>query len=419
MKILRVAICVMLIVGILAMSLSVFAVDWGDRVVAQEYLWAYYIYQFLHSIGIDVTYQGILEYTDEVQDTIIDWVVNYIADLIEADSQLSNYSIAQWIAPWQADYDYWGNLRFNSTMLEDMEDFADWLKSELSLIDNNQIVVNPVYTLGGYNLYNVNTWYVAEWRTTSPANSEYMVWRINVENYTGDLFVLPCEYTDSWGLVVMTDNGNITYNSQFQIKYSSNMASETLFMGNGMGNPMTSNIYGLKYWVLYGVRNQTFPLPAGGNRFVSDESMSGQLDNANSDLRQFMDVAKIQRIGDVAIVTATIMPPSIDPSYTEGDGVTIINGVPEYGVINIDDVTVDNLPAVITQNNIPDIGNDGDNPGFSVPWQYINGLIEYVAAPAGAIMALVNEAPVEGVIMLYALIGGIIIFGMIRIMREH
>lgn len=412
MKTLRVAICIVLIVGVLAMSLSVFAVDFTDRVNSYEYLWAYYIYQFLSSIGIDVTYRDIVGYTDEVQDTIIDWVVNYIADLIEADSQPSNYTIAQWVAPWQAEYDYWGNLKYNSTMLEDMQDFAEWLKQKFSLVDNTTVVINPVITLGNYQLYEPNKVYIAARYPNGTPLGIYLSLQITTQ-------------APYYFIYTLTD-----YDAGMPYFCLLNNPLDQAFSITGEGNALRFsddlNTWSLATTVSSGNSATTFRGYTTGTTQYMSSSMNRQIpQDANvwvgtrREFAAFLANAELNIEGDVKFVTSNIVLPEDNPSYTPGDGMTIIDGVPEYSVINIDNVTVDNLPAIITQGKIPDVSNDEENPGFSVPWQAINGLIQYVAAPAGAIMALVNEAPVEGVIMLYALIGGIIIFGMIRIMREH
>jgi len=416
-KILRVAICLMLIVCILAMSLSVFAdnepeptptvppqLDPENPVTLQLEMASMYVWKMLDSWGIKVDVTNWLNGTDDVLAWVKQMMIDYAVDV--------GVTVGQWIAPWLFNEDIWGNLMANDRALNDVEDFANWLIAKFSLSDNqNKTIIAEGSTIsdGGYVIYKLPITLVSQ----NTSN------RMEFTRITADAnaYVLFRKISDSYGNVQNDFMAlSETYGTQItsQVINNSTGSAGTLYTNTCTNSNSNGTIY--YSWAVYSFfsHSNNYPgngYPLTGYQVYSDSKQTIQ-NNLNGKVIQSVDTG-------VSIITGVIYLPDDSPDYTEGDSLIIIDGEPQYQIVDWSEVTVDNLPAVITRNSIPDIGNDLENPGFSVPWQAINGLIQYVAAPAGAIMAMVNEAPVEGVIMLYALIGGILIFGMIRIMREH
>lgn len=416
---LRVTICIVLVVSVLAMSLSVFAEDGVEVVQSQEYLMAYYIWVFLSSIGIDVTYRDILEYNDYIQDTIIDWVIEYIADLIEADSQPSNYSIAKWIAPWQASFDYWGNLQFNSTMLEDMQDFAQWLKRKFSLIDDDTVTINPVYRIDGtYTFYEFGKYYECMYQPGNIISQNYvaimeedLVNGVNtdlvgyipclIENYSSNnnidtyVFLAISSYKPNQIIGIRTTGLTVEVQESFikasSIHYNSFQKQNNgdYYIANAGKSPLLQN----------GNENQW--LVPNGNHWSGDYNS----------FVTFINNLEIETIGDVKVVTLDIEFPVDNPDYNEGDGVIIVDGDPLYKPI-VFSGEITNLPAVVSAGTI-------ENPHLEEAYRPIQGLITYSKDGIGVITSLLYELPDEMIYMWYGLLASIVVWGMIKLMREH
>lgn len=92
---------------------------------------------------------------------------------------------------------------------------------------------------------------------------------------------------------------------------------------------------------------------------------------------------------------------------------TIIDGQPDYSVIQFPDtISVDNLPAVVSTRKI-------ENPHLEDAYRPIQGLINYAKDGISVCTALLYELPDEMVYMWYGMIASIVIWGMIKLMREH
>lgn len=401
----KILITTLLVISLLSCSFSVYAYDYSDRVTSQEYLWAYFIYEFLNSIGIQVSYKGIVEYTDEVQDTIIDWAVNYIADEIEADNMPSNYSIAKWVAPWQASYDYWGNLQYNSTMLEDLEDFARWLKHEFSLIDNQEVPVNPEYTLNGYTLYRTGQWYMVEPLNPNNTNINASNGVANITTPNGEqLFYTYVQWMDGYSIVFLTEHSWYAIVDFY--------ASDTFEMNNG-SKVATMNMsyfkvsdYGVYWTNSWQGYNSWLWKPVGGRHLFY-----GVSHEFSTEFGEFMKNSKIEYEGNVAILTSVIELPSDNPNYTIGDGVTIIDGEPQYGEI-VFSGEITNLPAIVSTQDI-------DNPEIDQIYTNIPPLVEEAGNSMEIFRQIIFRMPDGVLIALYALLSAGVIFGFLRIMREH
>lgn len=408
----KIAISLLLAISLFCCSFSVYAYDEGDRVTSQEYLWAYYIYEFLNSIGIKIEYRGIIEYINEIQDTIIDWAIEYIADEIEAELMPSNYSIAKWVAPWQAGYDYWGNLQFNSTMLEDLEDFATWLKAKFSLINDDVIVVNPVYSLNGYQLYNYNQWYPCEYSDGTPYQDYINVNYTIEQGSTRPLGFFFVRYQHAQGHMVCE-----CYSVAVTINNMGSNRIGVYAMDDGgdinrvsLGAQPADQFWNLSSGGVYYTTNNFVAKPGTGELLwipgdnVTDLTLS-QIRN------QFLPNLEVVQEGDIRIVTATISMPSLDPTYEAGDGMTIVDGEPVYEEI-VFSGEVTNLPAIVSTGEIA-------NPEIDQIYTNIPALVDEAGDSMEIMRQIIFRMPDGVLIALYGLLSAGVIFGFLRIMREH
>ena len=122
---------------------------------------------------------------------------------------------------------------------------------------------------------------------------------------------------------------------------------------------------------------------------------------------------QIQQEGNSKFVTSTINLPTTDPAYTPGDSLTIVDGHPQYSVIDWSgEVTVSNLPAIVSTGRIKDVGLiDAFRP--------ISSLVSAYNDTMHLIVTISYELPVEIWLLAFAIIGGTILFGVLKIMREH
>lgn len=125
----------------------------------------------------------------------------------------------------------------------------------------------------------------------------------------------------------------------------------------------------------------------------------------------FINNLEIETIGDVKVVTLDIEFPVDNPDYNEGDGVIIVDGDPLYQPI-VFSGEITNLPAVVSTGTI-------ENPHLEEAYRPIQGLITYTKDGISVITSLLYELPDEMIYMWYGLLASIIIWGMIKLMREH
>lgn len=422
----RVTICIMLMVSILAMSLSVFAddvnpspsippLDEGGGVMAvNEELLSYYIYLCLRSWGVNIQYADIDGFYDEVENQIINWVIQYLAGLPSA------YSINEWIAPWQASFDYWGNYQFNSSALEDIKDFANWLKQLLGIQDNSIIVLNPNITVNGATVFESNRFYESEdyykegklyvsMSRSNDINSEgtsnirHPYWFIMNNPYDNHFYMIEYQRnTDNyeWSTIYFgqDSNGNVDW-----IASASQMSQETKYgyifrMYHFWPNDNPSNPEGIN-------------LPTSFTPIVYNTSAWGPyiLGNWLNSITNFEEALE----GDNKIITVTVRIPEEGTDYNDGDSIVIIDDNPIYKPIEWDGkVSVENLPAIVSTGNI-------ENPHLEEAYRPIQGLIAYAKDGIGVCTALLYELPDEIVYMWYGLIASIVLWGMIKLMREH
>lgn len=421
----KITICILLIVSVLSLSVSVCATDptpnpdeYWSQVELNNSIMAYYVYLVMQAWGIDVTYEDVTGFNDNVNQTIQDWIIQFL------DSQPSTYSVAQWILPWSVAMDQWGNYKFNSSLLEDVQDFVDWLCIELGIVSNSSYTINPNYALGGINLYRFGQWYECQ---DINGNQQYMLMDIRPtanQSYTiNDCYYFVWHWSDNDICCVAVSEIYGTYQGNCYLKNPNesevaggNMVN-AITLENHTYDPYTSRTiyFDNIYMGGYGVYNIPYAMNWNNYFPVQAHMFDGDL----TELLMFLKTAEITQEGDTKVITGNIVLPDDDLGYTAGDSITIVDGQPYYSVIEWDStVTVSNLPAVISTGNIPTPG-DSLNPGMVEAWRPISSLITTAGEGMAVLLGIVYEFPEEVMIPIFAVMGGIIIFGIIHAMKEH
>lgn len=126
-----------------------------------------------------------------------------------------------------------------------------------------------------------------------------------------------------------------------------------------------------------------------------------------------MNNATIENVGDINIITADIILPIESPDYTNGDSITIIDGDPDYSIIEWDgEVTVSNLPAIVSTGTIND-------PGIGEFFGWIPTLVNTAKDSMEFFQQVIFMMPDQVLICMYAVLGAGVLFGILRLMREH
>lgn len=399
----KILITSLLVIGMLSCSFSVYAVD-ADPVPTyppgyEDYLsqvemnnktMARFIWLLLNSWGIRITYQELEEYNEYVEQHIIEWVIEYLISLP------SSYTIDQWIAPWQVGYDYWGNFRGNANMLEDVQEFADWLVDRLSLEDNSTKVINPVMSLGAYNLYELNTWYYAD-RGNSPPAYIYIQSGMNNGTSPDYYFVWRDTRDNSYNLVFLK---NLSWAGQLAVRLTNDIQDiDTQTVGYRTSTQSWASQSVAPWWIWVVNFNNYYPF--GATYFSGD----------NVEFGSFMRNATVTYEGDVKVITGSIVLPPDNPTYTPGDGITIIDGEPTYEEITFSG-EITNLPAIVSTGEI-------DNPEIDQIYTNIPALVEEAGSSMEIFRQIIFRLPDGVLIALYAMLSAGVIFGFLRLMREH
>lgn len=405
-KCMKTVLCVVLVVSVLAMSISVFADNpaepspppgYEDILVQsdlQESMISYYIYRCMRAWGIDIEYNDSVEFTQEISDLIIDWVFEFL------DTLPSAYTISTWIAPWQAGFDYWGNLRLNGSALEDIQDFVEWLEVKMGLFDEAFIPINPVYNVGDYTLYQFSHYYQC-----IGINGESQYWQLELQYSTGNSgqYGTP----DGYFIWINTLNNHpwfvVVSGSSYKIQVLERLYGANGWEGAG-GGVLTSSIRS-NGSLHYAKLAESFGcyLPNGAQVFSGSES----------ELNNFMATAAITQSGDMQFVTSEITLPDDDSGYTTGDSITIINTEPSYQVIQwSDEITVSNLPAVVSTGTV-------SNPGLIEFFRPVSAFVAMAKDSMDLMIQIVYRLPVEVNVCIYAVMGSIVLLGVIKLMREH
>lgn len=365
---------------------------WHDSALA--IIWA-----MLHAWDIDITYDDLDYYTEEAGEQITDYVIEYL------DTLPSVGSIIAWTQLWTWGSDFWGNVRMNSSMLEDIEDFANWLITKFNLTDNSTVVLNGNYSVNGFPIYNMDTYYYI---SDSMGGSHSVYSSVSVD--TGSL-----NFPD--GYVVIKFNNDNNYWKSFIFFSQPNTSKGTRYTQTALdysGNEeeissaalQSGSYYASNYGFWFTATSTYKPLGYHPN----GEIMSFINDTA---FRNYMTSAQITLDGRNKIVTGNINLPSDDLSYTSGDGMTIVDGNPVYGQVEVvNPITVNNLPAIVSTGRISNL----DVSSVTLPF---SGFITMMGDGLDLITDIIYNFPSAIVAFALAIISATIVFGVIKVLKEH
>lgn len=422
----KIAVSLLLTVSLLCCSVSVFAVDptptpsvppiegtITEIYKPAEVLWhesgCYMVWALLRSWGVNITVGEVIEWSDEVEEQLTELVYEYL------DTLPSVGSIFVWTRPWLWQTDFWGNVRYNSTMLEDIEDFANWLQEEFGLTDNSEVEVADTHRIGNVTLYELGKYYKASKYEGTNVDSAYM--SIGDQRYFQNSVVAPTYYFYTVDHIDGVDKVAVSFISTQSLsvtvlgRYYTPDYSDEDNLENAYNLSVTlPNQEGI--WYYSNSRHTGFAgrvRPVGVQFLQTNASTATQYKNA---IKAMLGGQLITDPG-YGIVTDVILYPSDDPSYTPGDSVTLVDGSPIYIEIEWpESISVDNLPAVISPTTITD-------PDLEGVYGEVKPFIRTFSGGMDMMRSIIMQLPEEAIACLFALMGAIIIFGFIKIMREH
>lgn len=445
-KIIKMLVSTILVISILSCSMLVFAdnevvipTDDPQTIINEydDYFWRLWIWGALKAFGINITINEVEEYTDALDEYMQSLILSYLDDI----PSISNWN--QWIFPWAGAINSSGFFEGNSSFVEDVNDFTEWLAEKYGIEDNEVVEIDsykyieiegikyPIYVAprSVYN-YEVDGVYTSWWPSYSTGNTvgfDVLEGKIGLE--------LNRTYQLNSGYYFRIDTAN-----KMAGVYEDYECTRRIAGFNWVGFPEFLNSFPYSRsdnhpsefsstgWYEYNGHNQIFfyeddkRLPCSYHYnllgTIEWKANSGTYSNdRGAALIKFSDETienyfMVNTVG--AIVTSSdIVLPNDDPSYTPGDSIVIIDGSPNYTIINFpDSVEVNNLPAVIMPSQFTD-------PQIEEVYRPIRSFVSLAKDGMESVIGLVNEFPEHVIVCVYAVIGGLIIFGIIKLFREH
>lgn len=371
----------------------------ASEIVTEEIL--YLIWETLKAWGINIVENGVSEFTENVEH----WLNGTLDDYL---NQEINEVLDTWITGLEWTIDNFGRRLLNGTGVTQLYLFAIWLKNQFNLSDdqtnalptgNGQININGVI---GYADAIVANYY---WQSYSyiynydiiKSNTDYPVFfYAYVSTLAGTQKACVGAYSETPFMVQVTIYNSGTDTTNYQ-NYLAEEYNGYYFVDLVAGS-------NLNYWNAYNNRNTK---PYGENPYLNNYSLTecktllaGQLIPAGE--------------ADVNINTGTISFPPGDPSYQTGYSMIYYDdGSVAYLDINWpDSISADNLPAVVSTGSISD-------PEIRSVWLPVRAFVNYFKSGFDIMTQIIYRMPDEIVSMALAIMGGMIIFGTIKLMREH
>lgn len=405
---LKIAVSLLLSASLLCFSFSVYAVDPTPQPTGlpTDYIaemdkqtMTYYIWLCMKAWGINLTYDESTEFQQAISDQIDNWVLDYIAE------QPSIYSVATWIAPWSAALDMWGNYKFNNNLLDDVQDFVDWLVIKLGLIGGNtNTVIGDNYAINGiYPLYKANQWYdsiLYDGTYVNPTDIGYQILDTNVSDVQY-FYIYRTDLNDYVQVYIFnTTSFQAGWTNYVRFSMYTDI-DEQIYVATQYFDPsfLSTSTYGVKYMGMQGNNCRIRP-----RIFDGPEMNSNQVLNFYSDMR-------LVAVDGMTVNTADLLLPADDPNYTNGDGMVVVDGTPQYGEVSFSG-EITNLPAIISTGTL-------ENPEIEQIYTNIPPLVEEASGSMEIMRQIIFRMPDEVLIALYALLSVGVIFGFLRIMREH
>lgn len=424
-RVFKSALCIVMVMGVLCLSFSVYAVDPAPTpiptdalddgfVAVQDAVMSYYIWLTLRAWGINIQYNEMDEFNDYVDSLIVNWVMEYLESLPSA------YTISTWIAPWQASYDYWGNFRFNNSALEDMQDFADWLVDKFDLTDNETTIVDGVKTVNGATVYDSNKIYASNQEFSKDGN-DYIGFATSSELETIGTNSLPyyCVFHnpthDTYTFLMFRPVGN-TSEVPYYVGMQTNGTISWIQSGGsggwGTGYPYERFGYQFGFKGPYSFGTNGPVLPAN---FTAIEYANGD-PNIWNDIYYWLyslQSFNIEFEGNQKIVVTEMSVPIEGEDYQPGDSVEIVGDDAIY--INLEwdgEVTVSNLPAIVSTGTV-------ENPQLGNLFNWIPTFVDMASDSMDFFKQVIYMMPDQVLVCIFAVMGAGVLFGILRLMREH
>lgn len=352
------------------------------------------LWDTLKGWGIEILESGFTDITENVKQWLTGQLYEYLQEELHE-------TFDYWITGMQFFRDQFGRLIGNDEYVKAADEFADHLRLAFGITDNSVVYLEAVQSIGDLDLYQFPVYcFVYEEGNTNRTGESIL--KINSQTDGAPLWAVPCrfnEYSDT--CLALTNQGNVSISYQLQVLDSG--ASPTVGSGTitrdfnellgtdwRAKNLLTSYKTETRYAIFEGVQlslQQVLNI-LHNNSIIENEGIY-----ANSD---------------------TINLPSSDPNYEDGYSIIYYpDGTIGYLDINWPEtITVDNLPAIVSTGSIR-------NPDIDSVFLPIKAFITTFSDGIGLMTQLVYNMPSEIVGMALAIMSGIIIFGVIRIMKEH
>lgn len=449
MRVLKSTVCILLMVTVLALSFSVYADDpepsptpaptpqpvlnptsdssvfstWMSNTTITQAIddsWGalgvYGIWAILNGFGISVSVDGVSEWSDVMYLTIQSMLDEFL-------DTLPSINYTRWILPWEFGFTNTGLFTGNSTMLDDVESFVRWLQNKYSLQNNQSYTINAVTMIVSYNQEGVPVYI-----PTTAVDGD--TWKVNYtgvrdpfEGLIGFQFGQVYQLVSGYYFRLILDNNNkvrmqICLNDEF-VTLNKDVALLDISTFNRTwenARPQRDGWNGHnQVYVMYKANTSYNAFDYGFVTYAftyNSQKDGGQMyQTATMSASEFLTYFMPQSMG-TTFDTGVIVYPSEDPTYTIGDAVVVQNGDNIYIQVEISNVTVDNLPAVVSIGTI-------EPPELTTFYNPISALISYTSDAMAAIIGIMYEFPGEIIIPVYAIMGAIALFGIIKIMREH
>lgn len=379
-------IAIVLVITVLCISVSVLAdneIEITDVSYAQD-IWDTlildYVIKTLHSWGIYVSPAQLDMWETQLME--------YIYEYLESIPSIGGFG--QWIIGWQFSSDYWGNTIGNSSFLEDLEDFVNWLVTKLGLVSGGDLTLpSNAYSLGSITVYSFPLYMI---QVDSSHNVELRQVKASATNVyaaiTGNASIYPMKLGSSdtiqlrWYDIV----GQLQLQSQKNVGLNVTHGSWKVYDKNNSVDVSNNNCVFQEGYKMYGA--DTVSDAVKNNSFVTSQGLT--------------------------IHAGVIELPSENPSYTQGDSILIDgNGQAIYITIEWpDSIAVNNLPAVIGRNSI-------SNPGIASVWHYVTDTIDNFDDGVNLMRGVVySVVPTPYLTLAYAALALLLVFGLIKVMRK-
>lgn len=350
--------------------------------LAKEVIY-YYIWIYLRSVGINVEYGDIEEYTGAIND----WIETELLEWLDTVPGIG--TIDQLLYPWKFFWNPDGYLVGNQSFLDDIRDFTEYLIDIFDLDDNETVQTST----SGYSI------------------DELIV------------YALPYVYSNSAGTQGVTVS---VISSATDVYYAVNRASSSATTAKVVPISLgTGSVNVHEYYTSGGYTDTSYTLVnrSGTPWYYSDQlpgmsagrfTNNGYVTYTITEIRSALDANNsVTSYGNgVYIITNTINA----PSATDADGTNSIVITPSGNIYTPQDwdgtIYVDNLPAIVSTGSIP-------NPGFGDVFLPLRAFVNTFSEGMAIVKDVVFHLPTEALAIFYAIMSITVIFGALHMFKEH